>query len=49
MSACQDFPEPLLRTRLHEQVAEQLTAWSEHNGLRAGDRLPPERDSTSER
>ncbi|WP_076263038.1 FadR/GntR family transcriptional regulator [Intrasporangium flavum] len=34
----------LPRTRLYEQVAEQITAWIEHNGLRAGDRLPPERE-----
>ena len=38
------FPERLLRTRLYEQVAEQITAWIADNGLKAGDRLPPERE-----
>ena len=38
------FPKPLLRTRLYEQVAEQITAWIAANGLTAGDRLPPERE-----
>lgn len=37
------FPR-LLRTRLYEQVAEQITSWIELNGLAAGDRLPPERE-----
>jgi GntR family transcriptional regulator, transcriptional repressor for pyruvate dehydrogenase complex len=44
MSAPQEFPKRLMRTRLYEQVAEQITAWIEHNGLHAGDRLPPERE-----
>jgi len=34
----------LTRTRLYEQVAEQITAWIDENGLTAGDRLPPERE-----
>ena len=37
-------PQPLVRTRLYEQVAEQITAWISENGLSAGDRLPPERE-----
>jgi GntR family transcriptional regulator, transcriptional repressor for pyruvate dehydrogenase complex len=39
-----EFPQRLMRTRLYEQVAGQITAWIEANGLRAGDRLPPERE-----
>jgi GntR family transcriptional repressor for pyruvate dehydrogenase complex len=35
---------PLQRTRLYEQVAEQITTWIAQNGLGAGDRLPPERE-----
>jgi GntR family transcriptional repressor for pyruvate dehydrogenase complex len=38
------FPRPLQRTRLYEQVAEQISGWIAENGLRAGDRLPPERE-----
>jgi GntR family transcriptional repressor for pyruvate dehydrogenase complex len=38
------FPRPVLRTRLYEQVAEQITGWIAENGLTAGDRLPPERE-----
>ncbi|MET1060643.1 MAG: FCD domain-containing protein [Nocardioides sp.] len=38
------FPRPLQRTRLYEQVAEQISSWIAENGLRAGDRLPPERE-----
>ncbi|WP_374970856.1 FadR/GntR family transcriptional regulator [Terrabacter sp. BE26] len=34
----------LTRTRLYEQVAEQITAWIDANGLQAGDRLLPERE-----
>jgi GntR family transcriptional repressor for pyruvate dehydrogenase complex len=34
----------LLRTRLYEQVAEQITTWIAENGLGTGDRLPPERE-----
>ncbi len=41
------FPQRLLRTRLYEQVAEQITAWIADNGLAAGDRLPPERELAS--
>ena len=40
----EEFPGRLLRTRLYEQVAEQITAWIALNGLTAGDRLPPERE-----
>lgn len=39
-----DLPTPLARTRLYEQVAEQITTWIRQNGLSAGDRLPPERE-----
>ncbi|QCW50346.1 FadR family transcriptional regulator [Nocardioides dongxiaopingii] len=39
-----EFPARLARVRLYEQVAEQITRWIGDNGLRAGDRLPPERD-----
>jgi GntR family transcriptional repressor for pyruvate dehydrogenase complex len=38
------FPKPLQRTRLYEQVAEQISDWIAENGLREGDRLPPERE-----
>lgn len=38
------FPGKLVRTRLYEQVAEQITSWISDNGLTAGDRLPPERE-----
>ncbi len=38
------FPPRLLRTRLYEQVAGQISTWIEENGLEAGDRLPPERE-----
>jgi GntR family transcriptional repressor for pyruvate dehydrogenase complex len=38
------FPGRLVRTRLYEQVAEQITSWISDNGLRPGDRLPPERE-----
>lgn len=38
------FPRPVLRTRLYEQVAEQISGWIAQNGLKAGDRLPPERE-----
>ena len=41
------FPERLLRTRLYEQVAEQITTWIADNGLVAGDRLPAERELAS--
>jgi GntR family transcriptional repressor for pyruvate dehydrogenase complex len=32
------------RPRLYEQVAQQILAWVRDTDLRAGDRLPPERD-----
>jgi GntR family transcriptional repressor for pyruvate dehydrogenase complex len=38
------FPAKLARTRLYEQVAEQITTWISVNGLSDGDRLPPERE-----
>ena len=44
MSASSEFPQRLLRTRLYEQVAGQISAWIDDNGLTAGDRLPPERE-----
>jgi GntR family transcriptional regulator, transcriptional repressor for pyruvate dehydrogenase complex len=34
----------ITRPRLYEQVAQQITQWVSENGLRAGDRLPPERE-----
>lgn len=39
-----EFPQRPQRSRLYEQVAAQITAWIEASGLRAGDRLPPERE-----
>ena len=38
------FPPRLLRTRLYEQVAAQITTWVTDNDLAPGDRLPPERE-----
>ncbi len=38
------FPPRLLRTRLYEQVAGQISAWITDNGLQPGDRLPAERE-----
>lgn len=38
------LPSKVTRTRLYEQVAEQITAWAAEAGLRVGDRLPPERE-----
>ncbi len=38
------YPQALVRTRLYEQVAEQITTWISENGLAAGNRLPPERE-----
>jgi GntR family transcriptional regulator, transcriptional repressor for pyruvate dehydrogenase complex len=38
------FPGRLVRSRLYEQVAEQITAWISDNGLQPGDRIPPERE-----
>ena len=40
----ESFPPRLMRTRLYEQVAGQISAWINDNGLQAGDRLPPERE-----
>lgn len=36
--------QPLARPRLYEQVAGQITAWIDDNGLKPGDRLLPERE-----
>ena len=33
------FPRRLQRTRLYEQVAEQISEWIAENGLKAGDRV----------
>ncbi len=44
MEVMTDYPQRLMRTRLYEQVAEQITTWISDNGLQAGDRLPPERE-----
>ena len=44
MTQSRAFPRRLPRTRLYEQVAEQITAWVADNGLVEGDRLPPERE-----
>jgi GntR family transcriptional repressor for pyruvate dehydrogenase complex len=38
------LPTAVVRTRLYEQVADQITTWIADNGLKAGDRLPPERE-----
>jgi GntR family transcriptional repressor for pyruvate dehydrogenase complex len=38
------YPRPVLRSRLYEQVADQISTWIKENGLLAGDRLPPERE-----
>ena len=40
----ESFPPRLLRTRLYEQVAGQISSWIADNGLQAGERLPPERE-----
>lgn len=37
-------PRPVLRSRLYEQVADQISTWITENGLVPGDRLPPERE-----
>jgi len=39
-----DLPGRVPRTRLYEQVAEQITTWIAGNGLGEGERLPPERE-----
>ncbi len=36
--------KPVQRPRLYEQVAGQITEWITTNGVRSGDRLPPERE-----
>lgn len=38
------FPGRLVRSRLYEQVAEQITTWIAENGLQSGDRIPAERE-----
>ena len=38
------LPPKVARTRLYEQVAEQITTWAAETGLTVGDRLPPERE-----
>ena len=38
------YPQRLLRSRLYEQVAEQITTWIQDNGLTPGDKIPPERE-----
>lgn len=40
-------PRPPTRTRLYEQVAEEIAVWIRENGLGRGDRLPPERELAS--
>jgi GntR family transcriptional repressor for pyruvate dehydrogenase complex len=35
---------PVTRPRLYEQVMGQIQAWIAENGLKVGDRLPPERE-----
>ena len=37
-------PRPVLRSRLYEQVADQISSWIKENGAVPGDRLPPERE-----
>ncbi|MFB6719216.1 FadR/GntR family transcriptional regulator [Kribbella sp. NPDC056345] len=37
-------PRPVPRSRLYEQVADQIRTWISENGLQPGDRLPPERE-----
>ena len=44
MSETPAFPGRLVRSRLYEQVAEQITTWISENGLKPGDRIPPERE-----
>lgn len=39
-----DSLRPLARPRLYEQVARQILTWVTDNGLKVGDRLPPERE-----
>ncbi|WGX98158.1 FadR/GntR family transcriptional regulator [Nocardioides sp. L-11A] len=44
MAADRTLVPKVARTRLYEQVAEQITAWIADAGLGVGDRLPPERE-----
>ncbi|TCC28370.1 FadR/GntR family transcriptional regulator [Kribbella sindirgiensis] len=37
-------PRPVPRSRLYEQVADQISTWIIENDLLPGDRLPPERE-----
>lgn len=39
-----DRLQRLVRPRLYEQVARQILTWVTENGLKVGDRLPPERE-----
>jgi GntR family transcriptional repressor for pyruvate dehydrogenase complex len=39
--------QPVKRTRLYEEVAEQLRGFIDAQGLKPGDRLPPEREIAS--
>lgn len=39
-----DALRPMARQRLYEQVLDRLRGYAVEEGLRAGDRLPPERD-----
>lgn len=39
-----DALRPMTKQRLYEQVLERLRQYVADGGLRAGDRLPPERD-----
>jgi GntR family transcriptional regulator, transcriptional repressor for pyruvate dehydrogenase complex len=36
--------QPVTRPRLYLQVAERINGWMSDNGLKPGDRLPPERE-----
>jgi GntR family transcriptional repressor for pyruvate dehydrogenase complex len=38
---------PVTRPRLYEQVAQQIMGWVRDTGLKAGERLPPERELAS--
>jgi len=40
--------KPVQRPRLYEQVAGQITDWITENGVRSGDRLPPERELSAQ-
>ncbi len=43
-SSFESLPGRLSRSRLYEQVAQQITRWIADNGLEPGDRIPPERE-----